>query len=172
MEIEIRILKKKDDRDSFSCGDISLDYFFQRFAGQNQFKHYIGTTYIATDNKNILGFVSVSTGSLIKDNLPQKQRKKLPHYPLPILRISRLAVDEKYKKRGVGKQLLKSMFKLALQQKEMFGCIGVVVDAKDTAVDFYKKLGFIELDIDKGITKHYPKQSFMFLPISMLEDNS
>ena len=172
MEIEIRVLKKEDDRDSFSCGDIALNYFFKRFAGQNQFKHYIGTTYIATDNKNILGFVTVSTGSLIKEDLPQKQRKKFPCYPLPILRISRLGVDKKYKNMGVGMQLLKSMFKLALKQKEMFGCIGVAVDAKDDAVDFYKKLGFIKLDIDKGISKHYPKQSFMFLSISMLEELS
>ena len=166
MEIEIRVLKKEDDRDSFSCDDSSLDYFFQRFSGQNQFRHYIGTTYIATDDKDIFGFVTVSAGSLKKEDLPQKQ--KLPSYPLPILRISRLGVDERYKERGIGKELLKAMFQLALKQKEMFGCVGVVVDAKDEAVSFYKKLGFMEIDIDKGATRHYPKQCSMFLSIGTI----
>lgn len=59
----IRILKREDDRDSFTCGEIELDYFFKKFAGQNQFKHFVGTTYVATDDKTVFGFVTVSAGS-------------------------------------------------------------------------------------------------------------
>jgi hypothetical protein len=49
--IEIRALRKSDDRSSFCSGNIELDRFFQRFAGQNQFQHHIGTTYVAIVGK-------------------------------------------------------------------------------------------------------------------------
>jgi hypothetical protein len=42
--IEIRALREGDDRSQFQSGDTDLDRFFQKFAGQNQFRHYIGVT--------------------------------------------------------------------------------------------------------------------------------
>jgi hypothetical protein len=93
--ISIRILKKSDNRSFFSSGEIELDYYFQKFAGQNQFKHFVGSTYIATDDVNIFGFVTVSAGSLMRDDLPLLIQKKFPLYPLPILHITRIGVDMK-----------------------------------------------------------------------------
>lgn len=66
MKIEIRKLKKSDKKDSFCSDNIEIDRFFIRFAGQNQFRHSIGTTYVANDveTQNILGYITISTGSL------------------------------------------------------------------------------------------------------------
>jgi len=58
--VQIRILKKSDNRNSFSCGNLDIYYYFKKYAGQNQFKHFIGTNYIATDDKNIFAFITVS----------------------------------------------------------------------------------------------------------------
>ncbi len=167
--MKIRILKKSDDRSSFSCGEIELDYYFQKFAGQNQFKHFVGTTYIATDDKEIFGFVTVSSGSLSRDDLPQNLQKKFPNYPLPILHITRIGVDVKYQNRGIGKELMFSAFKLALEQKERVGCIGVVVDAKVDAVTFYQQLGFVELDAVRGLSKTHPLPIPMFIVIQTIQ---
>lgn len=167
--INIRLLKKSDNRSNFSCGEIEIDYYFQKFAGQNQFKHFVGTTYISTDDKTIFGFVTVSAGSLMRDDLPQNIQKKFPAYPLPILHITRLGVDVKYQKQGVGKELMVTAFKLALEQKKKFGCIGVVVDAKVKAVEFYKKLGFIELEVNRGVPKVHPRPIPMFMVIQTIE---
>ncbi len=41
-EVRVRALARSDDRSGFACGDIELDRFFQRYAGQNQFRHHIG----------------------------------------------------------------------------------------------------------------------------------
>ncbi|MES9879568.1 MAG: hypothetical protein ABW185_01650 [Sedimenticola sp.] len=46
-EIRIRRLESNGDRSGFRSGNIELDRFFQRYAGQNQFRHHIGTTYVA-----------------------------------------------------------------------------------------------------------------------------
>jgi len=169
VESKIRILKGEDDRSTFSCGEIDLDYFFQRYAGQNQFRHYIGTTYIATDEKSVFGFVSVSAGTLLKRSLSSSAAKRYPNYPLPIMRITRIAVDEKYQNRGLGKYLIKSMFYLSLEQKEKFGCVGIVVDAKSDAILFYKKLGFIELEAEGGKLNVHPSQTAMFIGTKTVE---
>jgi len=167
--INIRILKKSDDRSSFSCGEIALDYYFQKYAGQNQFKHFVGTTYISTDDAKIFGFVTVSVGSLMRDDLRQSIQKKFPAYPLPILHITRLGVDIRYQKQGVGKELTVMAFRLAIEQKEKFGCIGVVVDAKIEAVEFYTKLGFVELEVNRGLSRTHPLPLPMFMVIQTIE---
>jgi predicted N-acetyltransferase YhbS len=167
--INIRILKKSDNREGFSCGEIELDYFFQKYVGQNQFKHYIGVTYIATDEERIFGFATLSVATLSREDFPLKNQKKLPCYPLPVLKLSRMGVDIKYQGKGIGLSLIKMVFKLALEQKEKVGCIGVVVDAKEDAVEFYKKLGFIELDAKSGTVKRYPMPVPMFISIGLLQ---
>jgi ribosomal protein S18 acetylase RimI-like enzyme len=164
MKIEIRSLQKGDDRSGFSCGEAELDHFFQKYAGQNQFRHYIGTTYVATDRKRIVGFVSVSVATLTNDTIASQ---KLPNYPLPVLKIARLAVDTKYQYMGIGKKLLKAMFLLATAQKERIGCVGVVVDAKQDAIPFYEKLGFMKLHtLDK---RRYRDLTSMFIAIETIE---
>jgi GNAT superfamily N-acetyltransferase len=46
-------------------------------------------------------------GDLEGDRLPQALRRKLPSYPLPVLRLARLAVDASVQRQGLGKQLLR-----------------------------------------------------------------
>ncbi len=135
-EILIRRLKPRDDRSGFHSGNIDLDRFFQRYAGQNQFRHHIGTTYVAVQDNRITGFVTVSSGEMVADRLSKTLHKRLPSYPLPILRIARLAVGERYQGHGIGRLLLQAMLELALEMRDQAGCIGVVVDAKPNAVAF------------------------------------
>ena len=65
--------------------------------------------------------------------------------------------------------LMLTPYLLALKQKDSVGCIGVVVDAKKNAVDFYDKLGFKIIDhhIDGEIRGNPPPQP-MFLPIKSI----
>ena len=80
-------------------------------------------------------------------NLPSaRMRRRLPGYPLPILRLARLAVDERAQGLGVGRALLRHVLDLALDQRDSLGCIGVVTDAKPDAVSFYARYGFEPLE--------------------------
>jgi hypothetical protein len=78
--MEIRALRENDDRTQFPSGDPDLDRFFHKFAGQNQFKHYVGVTYVAVEERCILGFATIAPGHLEIDGLPAAARKKLPRY--------------------------------------------------------------------------------------------
>src|SRR5579862_6356818 len=103
--MEIRPLRPTDDRSRFESGDEALDRFFRHYAGQNQFRHYLGVTYVAVDQGRVLGFATVAPGQIEVDDLPAAARKKMPRYPLPILRLARLAVDRSARSSGLGKQL-------------------------------------------------------------------
>ena len=88
--MEIRALREADDRSAFRSGDPDLDRFLQKFAGQNQFKHHLGVTYVAIELGKILGYATVSAGHLEIEDLPAPARKRLPRYPLPVLRRARM----------------------------------------------------------------------------------
>lgn len=161
--MEIRALREGDERSEFQSGDADLDRFFHKFAGQNQFKHYVGVTYVAVEDRRILGFVTIAPGHVEIEGLPGPARKKLPRYPIPVLRLARLAVDESARGKGLGRQLLRFVLKLAVRMADDYGCVGVVVDAKPGAVEFYAKQGFIAVDAVEGQSDARPKPTPMFL---------
>ena len=142
-----------------------MDYFFRRYAGQNQFRHHIGVTYIATDEDTIFGYMTIAMGSIEAPELPDI--KGLPRqYSLPILRLGRLAVDFLYQNRGIGKQLLRYAIQLAIHQIDTMGCIGIVVDAKTESIGFYKKFGFQPIDDTvEGLMRVHPSPLPMFLSL-------
>jgi ribosomal protein S18 acetylase RimI-like enzyme len=63
----------------------------------------------------------------------------MPPYPVPVLRVARLAVDEAARRRGVGRALLRFGIELAERMATEFGCVGLEVDAKKGAEDFYRR---------------------------------
>jgi len=167
--MEIRALQPGDDRSSFRSGDGALDRFFHQYAGQNQFRHHLGVTYVAVDAGRILGFVTVAPRHLEIEDLPERERKRLPRYPIPVLGLARLAVDETARGLGLGQQLLRFVLRLALEMAERVGCAGVVVDAKPGAVDFYSRYGFTTFDVLEGESAARPRQTLMWLPIGAIK---
>ena len=166
MSLRVRRLEAEDDRTRFRSGNIDLDRFFHRYAGQNQFRHHIGTTYVAVDDdETIVGFATVASSELSTQLLPRPARKRLPRYPLPVLRLARLAVDERARGLGVGGTLLRAVLLLAQKMALDFGCVGVVVDPKPEAVVFYEKLSFVALEVDAGQLGDRPQPVPMFLEI-------
>jgi GNAT superfamily N-acetyltransferase len=167
--IEVRPLAETDNRTSFQSGDEQLDRFFRRYAGQNQFRHHIGTTYVALEGATILGFATVTVGHVEIENIPSNLRKKLPEYPLPILRLARLAVDQNAQGKGVADHLMRTVFAIAIELREKLGCVGVVVDAKPGAENYYTRYGFVELEVIEGALEERPTPKPMFLPLSAVE---
>jgi GNAT superfamily N-acetyltransferase len=169
MTVTIRRLEPEDDRTKFYSGNIELDRFFARYAGQNQFRHHIGVTYVAVDDSGaIVGFATVAASELVTARLSEAKRKRLPAYPVPVLRLARLAVDERSRSRGVAQALLRFVFTLAHRTAAAVGCLGVVVDAKPDAVGFYEKLGFIPLEVDAGELGDRPQPQPMFLELAAI----
>ena len=123
MKISIRRLEPHDDRTAFRSGNIELDRFLARYAGQKQFRHHIGTTYVAVDEGGkITGFATVAASELATAHLPETKRRRLPAYPIPVLRLARLAVDEHARGQGIAQSLLRAVFALAHRMAADMGC--------------------------------------------------
>jgi GNAT superfamily N-acetyltransferase len=163
MTVEIRGLRRSDDRQAFRSGDEALDLYFHLYAGQNQFRHHIGATYVAVESERILGFVTVSPGSLDATDLPSG--RKTPPYPVPILRVARLAVHEPARGRGLGRALLRFAIELAERMAAELGCVGLVVDAKPESEEFYRRYGFVPLHVLEGTAAQRPEPMPMFLAL-------
>jgi len=163
MTVEIRALRPEDDRVSFRSGDDALDLYLHRYAGQNQFRHHIGVTYVAVEASLIIGFATVSPASLDADDLPGGRR--MPPFPVPVLRIARLAVAADQQGRGLGKALLRFCMELAERMRDELGCTGLLVDAKPGAIEFYRRYGFTEVESEEGSTGIRPLPTMMFLPL-------
>lgn len=168
--MEIRALRVDDDRSAFRSGDEALDRFFHLFAGQNQFRHHLGVTYVAVESGRVLGFATVAPRHIEIEDLPDRTRKKLPHYPLPVLGLARLAVDASVQSTGLGSQLFRFVLGLASKMADEVGCTGVVVDAKPGAVDFYLRYGFIPFELLEGQSEARPRTTPMWLPLRAIRN--
>lgn len=169
-EVVVRRLEPSDDRSGFRSGNVDLDRFFQRFAGQNQFRHHLGTTWVAVARGDIVGFATVSAAHLEIADLPEPTRRGLPSYPLPVLRLARLAVADIARGSGVGRLLLRAVFALAWRMARELGCVGVVVDAKPESLEFYAKLGFRTLAHRQGELGERPAPKPMFLELAAIPE--
>lgn len=143
MSYLIERLTERHQRGGFDCGDAALNEFLQRQAGQLARKGF-GKTYVALadDGITVLGYVTLSAGQVKSAAL--SSHLKLPRYPVPMLRVGRLAVSLNARGRGLGQQLLGFALGLALDFSERVGLYAVVVDAKhEQAKAFYSAFGFL-----------------------------
>lgn len=144
LKLKITLLNSQHDRNKFDCGEIALNNYLKKFSRQNDEKN-MSRTFVATmidDAQTIMGFYTLSTGSILFDSLPEKMNK-LPKYPIPIIRIGRLAVDQNAQGQAIGSYLLMDALYRCACHSEEIGIFGVVVDAKnEKSKNFYTKYGF------------------------------
>jgi predicted N-acetyltransferase YhbS len=173
MAIQVRQLRESDDRKAFRSGHPDLDRFFQRYAGQNQFKLHIGTTYVAVNETGaILGFVTVASCSIEVAEVPARLARRLPTYPIPALRLARMAVAEGEQRNGIGGLLMKAVFIIARHQARRSGCAFVVVDAKPGAETYYERYGFENLPVEAGELEAKPTPTPMFLELGAIPETA
>ena len=94
MTYSIRPLDADARTADFKCGELALDEYLQRYASQD-IKRGIARVFVASPTQQlqvVSGFYTLSAASIAADTLPEKWRKKLPRYPVPIALLGRLAV--------------------------------------------------------------------------------
>jgi len=167
--ILVRQVRESDARTSFRSGHVDLDLFFTRYAGQNQFKLHIGTTYVAVDDAGVIvGFVTVASCSIEAGGIPRQLAKRLPSSPIPVLRLGRMAVAAGVQRSGVGALLMKAVFLLARDQARKTGCAFVVEDATPGAETYYERWGFHAMAVTAGELESKPTPRPMVLPLGAI----
>jgi len=136
---------RRHDRASFDCGVEPLNRYLRTLAAQHRTKG-IATTFVLIDTDRpatILGYYSLSAATLAVERLTDADRKGLPSYPIPAVRIGRLATSGAQRGQRLGELLLANAVKRVLLARNTLGVVAVLVEAKDASADaFYRKYGF------------------------------
>jgi GNAT superfamily N-acetyltransferase len=100
---------------------------------------------VEADSKTVVGFYTLASAGIPTPGLPEAVTKKLPRYPsLPAIRVGRLAVDLRFRGRGLGGALIADAALRGLHAEA--AASAMLVDAKDDqAVSFYEHHGFQRL---------------------------
>ena len=159
MELIIAPLGKQHDRKSFDCGENSLTQYLHRYASQD-IRRRVNRVFVASPldaPRQVIGYYSLSAGSLDATALPETFQRRLPRYPVPVVLLGRLAVAESHQGMGLGSILLADALRRIAQASQVIAVYAIVVDAlNDQAAEFYRQFGFIPL----------PSQSLkLFLPM-------
>ncbi|MBT3198951.1 MAG: GNAT family N-acetyltransferase [Phycisphaerales bacterium] len=157
----IELLGKKHDCSDFDCGRETLNTFLIRHAAQNARKD-ISRTYVCLPDGSdiVIGYYTLSSGSISFKTLPSDIGSRLPRYPVPIAHLARLAMDERFQGRGLGGILLVDALRRIEALAEQIGICAVTVYAlDDEARGFYHAYGFLGLQDDPN---------HLFLPLATI----
>ena len=126
----------------FDCGKEPLNGFLKRFALVNQ-RNGSSLTYVACRGHRVVGYYSVAVGSVMHETAPQRVTKGLARHPVPVMLLTRLAVDLTEQGSGIGRGLLKDALLRTVQAADIAGIRALLAHAKDEAAKvWYSKYDF------------------------------
>ena len=129
--------------DEFESGNAELDTWLKRHALAAQ-QMDSARTFVLVEGGRVLGYFSLTMGSVLRAAAPGKLVRGLPSYPVGMVLLARLAVDKMSQGRGLGSLLLAEALRKAAAAGEAAAARLVVVDAIDErAARFYARHGFL-----------------------------
>jgi GNAT superfamily N-acetyltransferase len=148
MHYQIRPFDRGDGTARFDCGEPALNDYLQHYATQD-IKRGVARVFVATpadQTTDVVGYYTLSAASIAAETLPEPWRKKMPHYPVPVALLGRLAVNRAAQGQGLGSILLADACKRVAAASQTLAVAAIIVDAKSPdAAAFYKHFGFLEL---------------------------
>jgi GNAT superfamily N-acetyltransferase len=105
----------------------------------------------------VVGYYSLSAGSVRKEESPARIAKGLAKHPIGVILLARLAVDRSERGAGLGKTLLVDALSRALAAADAIGARAILIHAiDDETIAFYEKFGFEPSPLD-------PKQLILLM---------
>ena len=141
---QTQLIAKSHAVKDFRCEHSSLADYLRRYARQTTSRGGARTFILpaADDPTIVLGYYTLTPAEMDADKLPPDLVKGLGRYPYPGFRLARLAVDERYAGKGVGRTLLIDAGLRCLAAADQVGGSAMFIDAKDEkAAAFYRKFG-------------------------------
>jgi GNAT superfamily N-acetyltransferase len=141
-----RLVRLSADHDltGFDCGNRELNTWLVDHALASD-RADLARTYLALEGLTVAGYVSLTTGSVRREEAPRRHARGMPRYPIPTILIARLAVDLRRQRGRLGSRLLAEALRLAVAASDTVAARLVVVDAiDDRAAAFYRHRGFID----------------------------
>ncbi len=143
-----RPIAEDDDTSSFESGEPSLDAYLRNRALAN---HVQGASrcFVTCRNERVVGYYALASASVQHRDVGGKVRRNMPD-PVPVILLSRLAVDRKEQGYGLGKNLLRDAILRSVEASEIIGVRALLVHAlNDAARAFYEHFDFESSPTDR-----------------------
>lgn len=128
--------------DSFDCGKPTLNDWLVRHARQAQSSGSAKTFVVAADS-HVVGYFSLTVGQIDSLDAPDRVRKGMGAYPVPVVILARLAVDHRQQGHGIGVGLLQEAIRRTVAISEQAGVRALLTHPiDDDAARFYRRFGF------------------------------
>lgn len=136
-------LTSAHDLSRFQSGNAVLDDWLKRRSLANEVAGASRTYVIYEQNSNdVIAYYSLAVGSVIRNSASSKVRRNMPD-PIPVMILGRLAVDESFHGKGIGRGLVRDAILRTQQAAKIAGIRAILVHAiDDKAREFYEHLGF------------------------------
>lgn len=136
-----RPIREDDDTADFDSGEPSLDAYLRTRALSD---HLQGASrcYVTCRDRRVAGYYALAAASVQRRVAPGKVRRNMPD-TVPVILLSRLAVDQKDQGLGLGKHLLRDAIARCVQVTDIIGVRALLVHAlHDEEREFYAYFDF------------------------------
>jgi len=135
------LLTAQHEVSDFTSSEPTLDDWLKRRALKSQ-KSGAARTYVVTSENVIVGYYSLAVGCISRSVSVSRVRRNMPE-PVPIMLLARLAIDNNWQGRGLGRSLLRDAVVRTIQAADIVGIRALLVHAiSDDAKRFYQYFGF------------------------------
>jgi len=129
--------------DGFDCGRPALNDWLLRHARQAQGSGS-AKTFVVADDERVVGYFSLTVGQIDTIDAPDRIRKGMGQYPVPMAILARLAVSQQDRGRGIGIGLLQDAIRRTMLIAEQAGIRAMLTHpADEESARFYTRFGFI-----------------------------
>jgi GNAT superfamily N-acetyltransferase len=142
-DLGLERLDAEHDLSEFESGNAELDGWLQRHGLAAQLMDS-ARTFVLVKQDRVVGYFSLTMGSVLRQDAPAKLVRGLPAYPVGMVLLARLAVDRNEQGIGLGGTLLAEALRKAVAAGDAAAARLVVIDAiNEDAARFYERHGFI-----------------------------
>lgn len=133
----------RHDPSGFDSGNSTLDRWLVRYAGQSE-RRDAARTFVTVDDRTVIAYYTLVAGEITHEAATGEVRKGMSrHYPIPVVLLARLAVDQQRQDQGIGAAILSDALTRVSVAAEQVAVRAVVVHAiDDDAAMFYSRFGF------------------------------
>ncbi len=135
-------LDARHQLEAFDCGKPALDDWLVRHARQAQASGS-ARTYVVAEQARVAGYFSLTVGQIDTTQAPDRVRKGMGAFPIPVIVLARLAVSRSDQGRGIGVGMLQDAIRRTLAIAEQAGVRALLTHPIDESAErFYLRFGF------------------------------
>ena len=128
--------------EGFDCGKPALNDWLVRHARQAQASGS-AKSYVVIEGDRVAGYFSLTVGQINALEAPERIRKGMGSYPVPVVILARLAVSLQDQRKGIGLGMLQDAIQRTVAIAEEAGVRAMLTHPIDEeASRFYRRFGF------------------------------